>query len=264
VGEGFAVRAIRGQSVIDVRDLKDPGFEGNSFTAQSVGIAAAIHFFMMVTNDRENGAKRFERCADLFAGDRMFANDADFCGVERAGLEKDMFRNSNFADIVQPAGDAELENVFVAKAETSSQELGVVQKEIGMAVAEILFRVDAVGEGEKSGSSLFVHIGFEAKKSLDALKGVPEGGRSGPDIGGAGLVSAMDVPLVGRGFYQNDGRELIERIFFEATTKGETVGLRQVVVEKNQIRLELTTIADRGFGIVGDSYIVILVLKEML
>lgn len=133
-----------------------------------------------------------------------------------------------------------------------------------MAVAEILFQVDAVGEREKSGSGLLVHIGFEAQKSLDALKGVPEGGRSGPDIGGAGFVSATDVPLVGTGFYQNDGGELIERIFFEAMTKGEAAGLRQVVVQKNQIRLELTTIAHREFGIVGDSYIVILALKEML
>ena len=264
MGERFTVGAIRGQRIIDVRDLKDPGFEGYGFTAQSVGIATAIHFFMMVANDRENGAKRFEGRADLFASDRMFANDAGFGGIEKAGLEKDMFRNSNFADIVQPASDAKLENVFVAKAETSSQKLGVIQEKIGMAVAEILFRVDAVGEGEKSGSGLFVHIGFEAQKSLDALKGVPEGGRSGPDIGGAGFVSAMDVPLVGSGFYQNDRGELIERIFFEPTTKGETAGLRQVVVQKNQIRLELTTIADCGFGIVGDSYIVILVLKEML
>jgi len=131
-----------------------------------------------------------------------------------------------------------------------------------MAIAEILFRVNTAGEGEQGGFGLLVGVGFEAQKSLDTLQGIPERRRSGPNVGGAGFVSLVKVPLIGSRFYQDNGRELIERIFFEPAAKREAAGFRQAVVKENQIRLELTAIADRGIGIVGGDYIAMLLLKE--
>ena len=185
--EGLAVGAVGCESIVDVGDLQDSGFQGDGVTAEAIGIAAAVQSFVMVANDRENVAKRFEGRADLFAGDGMFAHDASFFGIERAWLEKDAFWNGNFADVVQPTGDAKLEDGLVVEVEAPAQELGVAQEKIGMAVAEILLGVDAASEGEKSGAGLLVGIGFEAQKSLDALQGVPEGSGGGPNVGGTGF-----------------------------------------------------------------------------
>jgi len=102
-----------------------------------------------------------------------------------------------------------------------------------MAIAEILFGVDAAGEGEERGAGLLVHVGLEAQKSLDTLQGIPEGRGSGPDVGGASFVSAVKVPLIWSGFNQDYGRELIERVFFEATAEREAAGFRQGVVKKD-------------------------------
>src|SRR5260221_6012088 len=131
-----------------------------------------------------------------------------------------------------------------------------------MAVAEILFGVAAASEGEERGSGLLVHIGLETEESLDALQGVPEGGRSGPNVGSAGFVSLVDVPLIGSGLDQHKRCELIERISFDTAAKRETAGFRQAVEQENQIRLELAAIADRGIGIVGGDYIATLFLQE--
>jgi hypothetical protein len=126
-----------------------------------------------------------------------------------------------------------LKNVFLSEAESSSQELGVIQQKIGMAVAEVLFRVNTASEREERGAGLLIGVGFEAQKSLDALEGVPEGSRGGPNVGGAGFVSAVKVPLIWSGFNQDDGCELIERVFFEATAEREAAGFRQGVVKKD-------------------------------
>ena len=163
----------------------------------------------------------------------MLAHDASFFGIERAWLEKDAFRHDNFADIVQPTGDAKLESIVVVEAEASGQESGVAQQKVGMAVAEILFGVDTASEEEKSGAGLFVCVSFETQKSLDALQGVPEGNRGGPNVGGASFVPAVKIPLVGSGLNQDDGSELIERVLFETTTEREAAGFRQGVVKKD-------------------------------
>jgi hypothetical protein len=130
---------------------------------------AAVHLFVMVANERENVAKRFEGRADLFAGDGVRAHDACLFGVQGARLEKDAVWHENFADIVQPAGDAKIENVLVVEAEASAQEFGVAQEKIGVAVAEVLIRVNTASEGEERGAGLLIGVGFEAQKSLDPL-----------------------------------------------------------------------------------------------
>jgi len=57
VRESFAVGTIGGQRVVDVRDLQNSGIQGDSFAAQAIGIAAAVHFFMVMPDDWENRAK---------------------------------------------------------------------------------------------------------------------------------------------------------------------------------------------------------------
>jgi len=262
VRESLAVGAVGSERIVDVCDLQDSGFQRDGISAKAVGIAAAVQFFVMVANYRENVTKRFEGRADLFAGDGMLAHDAFLFGAQGTRLEKDAVWHGNFANIVQPAGNAKIENVLVVEAETSAQEFGVAQEKIGMAVAEILFGIDAAGEGEERGAGLLIGVGFEAEKSLDALEGVPKGSRGGPNVGGAGFVPAKKVPLIGGGFNQDYGRELIERVLFEATAESEAAAFRQSVVKKNQIRLELAAITNRGIGVVRGENIAALLLKE--
>lgn len=131
-----------------------------------------------------------------------------------------------------------------------------------MAVAEILFRVHAAGKGEEGGFGLLVGVGFQAEKSLNALQGIPERGRSRPDVGGAGFVSTVKVPLIGCRLDQYNGREAIERIFFEPAAKREAVGFRQAIEKENQIRLELAAMTDGGIGIMGGDYVATVLLKK--
>lgn len=121
MGESSAVGAVGGERVVDVHNLEDSGFEGDGVAAKAVGITAAVHFFVMVANDRENGAKRFVGSADLFAKNGMLAHDFCFGGIQRTRLLKDTFGHGNFADIVKPAGDAQFESVFIAQAEASGE-----------------------------------------------------------------------------------------------------------------------------------------------
>src|SRR6266849_8684793 len=169
VTKGATIGAIGGQRIVNVRDLQEPGFQRDSISAKAVWIPAAIHFFMMMANDGENGAKRLEGRADFFADDGMLAHDLCFHSVQRAGLKKDTFRYGKFADVVKPAGDAEFLHIFLAKAKTFSQLLGVGHKKVRVAVAEVSLGIDAARQRKERGLSLLVHIGFEAQESLDPL-----------------------------------------------------------------------------------------------
>jgi len=74
----------------------------------------------------------------------------------------------------------------------------------------------------------------------------------------------MDVPLIRRGFHQDDGRELIEKVFLQSAAKLETTNVRQTVVQKNQVRLHLQAASDRRFAICRLFDIALLALQESL
>src|ERR1700694_4344112 len=45
------VRPVRSQSIVHIHDLQNPGSQGDLFAFQSVGVAGAIHLFMVMTNN---------------------------------------------------------------------------------------------------------------------------------------------------------------------------------------------------------------------
>jgi len=131
-----------------------------------------------------------------------------------------------------------------------------------MAVAKILAGVDTAGERKKRGSCLFIHVGFQAQESLDTLKGIPMGGRSGPNIGCAGFPAALDVPLIGRWLDQDNLGQFVNGVGLELATKRETGDAGQGVVEENQFGLDLPAISESRFDIGGGDNIEIVILEE--
>src|SRR5439155_17022897 len=96
-------------------------------SAKAIRIAAAIHFFMMMPYHWEDSAKRLERRADSLSNNRMLLHDSSFFRVQRPGFKKNAFWHVNLSYVVEPAGDAEFEQVVVTKTEAFSQLLCVCQ-----------------------------------------------------------------------------------------------------------------------------------------
>src|SRR5580658_1314804 len=110
-GEGFLgiasffVGALGSDGVVGVGDGDDARAKGNLIGGEAVGIAGAIVKFVMVANhfaDAIHGGERLENFrAELGVG----FHGGPFGGVERAGLVQDDFRDADFADVVQQAGE---------------------------------------------------------------------------------------------------------------------------------------------------------------
>src|SRR5258708_28500357 len=116
---------------------------------------------MMMADDGEYAAKRFKRRADFFADDGMLSHDFCFRRVQGSGFKKDTFRDSDFADVVKPAGTAEFLQVFFFKTKTFPQLLCVVHQKFRMAIPHILLRVDTLSQGKYCGLRLLIHVNLE-------------------------------------------------------------------------------------------------------
>src|SRR5581483_3821943 len=125
VAESFAVRTVSHQCVVDVGDLQDACSERNLVAFQSIRIPRPIEFLMMMPNDGQNQAERLQGRADSFTGDWMLFHDDPLSVVECAILEQDVFGYANLPDIVDHAGPAQSNTLFVRQTETLSQGFGV-------------------------------------------------------------------------------------------------------------------------------------------
>src|SRR5882762_2113916 len=81
------IRSIAGQCVADVHDLECADGQRYLFTVQAVRVAAAIHAFMMVANEGQYMAERFERRADLLSNEGVFLDNLALGGIERTGQD---------------------------------------------------------------------------------------------------------------------------------------------------------------------------------
>ena len=104
--QALPIRAITGQRVADVHDLEYAHSQRDVLSLQTVGVAAAIHAFVMVANDGQDVTERFERRADLLSEDGMLFDNPHLFGIQRSGLGQNAVRDSDLADIVDQTSDS--------------------------------------------------------------------------------------------------------------------------------------------------------------
>jgi hypothetical protein len=80
--KGNPIRTVRNQCVVDICDLQKARLQRNLRSAETVGIPAAVHPFMMVPDDWQNMAQRFQRGADLFPCDGMLFHNFHLVCIE--------------------------------------------------------------------------------------------------------------------------------------------------------------------------------------
>ena len=92
-----------GQRVVDIHHLQDARQQGNFDLAETVGIPGSVPPFMVMADQRQHPAQRFQRSADLFAAHRMGAHDFPLRPGQFAGFEEHRIGDAYFADVVQVA-----------------------------------------------------------------------------------------------------------------------------------------------------------------
>ena len=113
--QGRAVGARGGERVEAVGDGDEAGEKRDLRAAEAVGVAAAVHAFVMAADGGEDGAAADHRGENAFAGAGMLADDGVLLGRERAGLVQDGVGDGDLADVVQLGGQAEEPSLFAVR-----------------------------------------------------------------------------------------------------------------------------------------------------
>ena len=144
--EGLAVGAVAGEGVEDVGHLEDARGNRDGVGAQTVGIAATVPVFVVVTDDGKDMAKAVEGADDGLADDGVGAHDLPFVVVEGAGLEEDGVGDADLADIVQVAGALEGAQVVVGQTALFAEGGGEVADAFAMIAGFKVAGLDAAGK----------------------------------------------------------------------------------------------------------------------
>src|SRR5580698_4531359 len=115
-GKSTLVGAFGSQRVIHVDNREDSGSDWDGVSTQSVGISRAVKFFVVVADDGEHGAERFQWGADALAHYGVFFHQCPlFCG-EFGGLQKYGVGHGNSADVVDDTGAAQSDDLLFWEA----------------------------------------------------------------------------------------------------------------------------------------------------
>src|SRR5712664_4241841 len=180
------IRSIAGQCVADVHDLECADGQRYLFTVQAVRVAAAIHAFMMVANEGQYMAERFERRADLLSNEGVFLDNLALGGIERTGLGKYPIGDSDFADIVEQPRDSQRVKIVLGQTKALSESHRIVGNAHTMRLLKWISHFDALWERKEYGFSLFVDVGFHLQHRMDPAEGLPRRRGVPPEIVGPG------------------------------------------------------------------------------
>ena len=171
---GLAVGAIAGHGVVGVDDVDDAGGEGDLFTAQAPGVAAAVGIFMVELDDGEVIAKFGDAFEDAFADDGMAADDFELGIGEGAGLLEDGVGDADFADVVEVGADADDVDFGGGEIHGAGDGDGVLADAGTVAGGVGVSGIEGLGHGLGD-----LQVGF-----VEAALGVGEG--AGGEVEGAG------------------------------------------------------------------------------
>ena len=94
--------------------------------AQAVGITAAIRMLMMISDNGKYQAQRFQRAADVFAGDGVLLHDRPFFWGEIRPFFQDFIGHGDFSQVVEIAAAAQGHNRFFCQSQMASKIAGVL------------------------------------------------------------------------------------------------------------------------------------------
>ena len=100
-GPGFAIRPFRRQRVEHIGHSDDPSIEVNRVPFDPVGVAGAIHPFVVVANSGNELVQRRHAFDDGMPGGGMGADGGEFVVIERALLVEHMLRQGDLANVVE-------------------------------------------------------------------------------------------------------------------------------------------------------------------
>ena len=112
---GGLVGAVGGHGVERVGDGDDARHQRDLIALQSVGIAVAVHVFVVQFDARQHVLQLRDRAHDVGALGGVLLHQFEFLGGERAGLLQHAIVHADLADVVQQGGDAQLVEVLGAR-----------------------------------------------------------------------------------------------------------------------------------------------------
>src|SRR5882672_3168244 len=139
---------------------------------------------MMVANEGQHVAERFERRADLLSHDWVLLDNLSFVGIERTGLGKYRIGNPDFADIVEQPRDPQRVKIALAQTKALSESHGIVGNAHTMPLIKWIAHLDALRERIEYGFSLFVDVSFQLQHRMDPAEGLPRRRGVSPEIVG--------------------------------------------------------------------------------
>src|SRR5207302_11378528 len=78
----FAIRTICSKGVVNIHDLQNSGRQRDRVAFQTVRVPTAVHFLVVVTDNRQNGSKRLEWRADTGPDNRVLLHDLALFGCQ--------------------------------------------------------------------------------------------------------------------------------------------------------------------------------------
>src|SRR5579859_3011571 len=153
------IRAIGGHGVESVGDGDDAGHHRNLRRGEAVGIAAAVHVFVVQLDAGQHFLQLGNGAHDVGAFDGVLLHQFEFFRSQSAGFFENAIVDADFSDIVQERGDAQLVEVHIGKAEFTANERGVLCDATGMASGVRILFVDGGREHADRAKEEFA-IGF--------------------------------------------------------------------------------------------------------
>src|SRR5690349_10386835 len=93
---------------------------------EAIRITRSIPMLMMMANDRQDPAERFERLADGLAIGRMLLHDVPLIGCELGSFFQNFVGNLDLAQIVQISSPLERNHALMLEVEMTSQRTSIV------------------------------------------------------------------------------------------------------------------------------------------
>src|SRR5580658_2294840 len=143
-----AIRTIRDQRIVDIRNLQNARCQWNLFAPESVRISRTVELFVMMPNDGQHMTKRPQWMADSLARGWMLLHNRPLLFRERPFFQQHMFGNADLADVMHNACAPQCDTQLTRQTQPQPQSLGVRRQAIAMTFCVRVLGFDAQREAE--------------------------------------------------------------------------------------------------------------------
>jgi hypothetical protein len=126
------VGSLGHQRIEHVHDTDNPCEQRNRVTTQSVRVAASVHAFVMMPNDRAHQSQRAESGAEAVADHCVVLDERSLTRREGAPLLQHAARDANLPDIVKIAASVQRCDLLLAEPDRSAERAGVPREPLAV------------------------------------------------------------------------------------------------------------------------------------